>query len=177
MLDHQYRIAGIDQMVERVEQALNIGQVQARGRLVQNVEIAPTALNLAQLVRQFDALGLATGDRGRRLAQFEIAHAQALEHAKLVRDDRHSFEKTSRFFNRQRQHIGDGFAPIADLQRLFVIAHPFARLTDHFNVGHKLQRGRDQPAPLALFTAPIFGIEAKAPCRITARLAFWHAGE
>ncbi len=46
MLDHQYRIAGIDQMVERVEQALNIGQVQARGRLVQNVEIAPTALTL-----------------------------------------------------------------------------------------------------------------------------------
>src|SRR5687767_48021 len=56
MLDHEHRVAGGDQAVQAVEQAGDVGQVQAGGRLIQDIDDLPAALELAQLGGQLDAL-------------------------------------------------------------------------------------------------------------------------
>ena len=38
MLDEQHRVAGVDEPVQRLEQALDVGEVQAGGRLVEDVD-------------------------------------------------------------------------------------------------------------------------------------------
>ena len=38
VLDQQHRVPGVDQPVQRLEQALDVGQVQTRGRLVEDVD-------------------------------------------------------------------------------------------------------------------------------------------
>ena len=40
VLDHHNRVAGIAQLVQHFEQQINVGKVQASGRLVQNVQSA-----------------------------------------------------------------------------------------------------------------------------------------
>ena len=62
VLDHQHRVACVHQPVQAVQQALNIGQMQPGGRLVEDIEVAPAAFDLAQLVGQLDPLCLATRD-------------------------------------------------------------------------------------------------------------------
>jgi hypothetical protein len=67
--DDDHRLAGLDETVEQAEQLLDIGEVQAAGRLVENVD----ATLLGHVGGQLEPLPLATGQRGERLAQAEVA--------------------------------------------------------------------------------------------------------
>ena len=67
VVDDDDRLAGVDQPVEQRELPLDVGQVQAGGRLVQDVH---TAL-LAQVRRQLEPLALAGRKRRERLAEAE----------------------------------------------------------------------------------------------------------
>jgi len=40
VLDHDHRLAGVDEPVEQAEQLLDVGEVEAGGRLVQDVDAA-----------------------------------------------------------------------------------------------------------------------------------------
>jgi hypothetical protein len=44
MLDENHGVAGVDQPVERVEQLLDVGQMQPRGRFVEDVDRVLRAL-------------------------------------------------------------------------------------------------------------------------------------
>ncbi len=70
VLDHQHRVAGVDEVVQHLQQHLDVGEVQAGRRLVEQVERLAGAL-LHQLAGQLDPLGLAAGERRRRLAELE----------------------------------------------------------------------------------------------------------
>jgi len=59
MLDEQHRVAGVDETVERVEQSFDVGQMQAGGRLVEDVDGMLRALQRTQLRRDLDPLRLA----------------------------------------------------------------------------------------------------------------------
>ena len=63
VLDHHDRVAQIDQPVEHVQQLGQVVEVQAGGRLVQQVEGA-SGVGPGQLGGQFHPLGLAAGERG-----------------------------------------------------------------------------------------------------------------
>ncbi len=69
VLDHDHRLAGVDQAVEQAEQVLDVGQVQAGRRLVEDVDAAL----LGHVGRQLQPLALAAGQRGERLAEAEVA--------------------------------------------------------------------------------------------------------
>src|SRR5690606_22719151 len=69
MFDHDHRGAGDDQPVEQVEWLLHVGEVQAGGGLVEDVDAA----GLAHAGRQLEPLPLAPGERGERLAERKIA--------------------------------------------------------------------------------------------------------
>ena len=64
VLDHDHRLARVDQPVEQAEQLLDVGQVQAGGRLVEDVDAAL----LGHLGGELQPLALAAGERGERLA-------------------------------------------------------------------------------------------------------------
>ena len=74
VLDHDDGVAGVAQLVQHPQQQFDIGEVQAGGRLVKDVE-GSAGVAFAQLQRQFDALGLAAGQGGGALAQGDVAQA------------------------------------------------------------------------------------------------------
>ena len=58
MFDDQHRIAGIHETVQYLQQLVNVLEVQARGRLVENVKGLARAV-ADQLTGEFDPLSLA----------------------------------------------------------------------------------------------------------------------
>src|SRR5437588_121242 len=71
VLNHQHRVAGVREAVEYLQQLLDIVEVQAGGRLIEDVQ-RPAGAALAQLASQLDALGLAARQGRRRLTEFDI---------------------------------------------------------------------------------------------------------
>ena len=74
MLNNQYRVAGINQALQDIDQAVDIRRVQANRRLIQHIQGAPGGAP-AELFGQLDALRLATRQGGSRLADTHIAQA------------------------------------------------------------------------------------------------------
>ena len=74
--------------------------------------------DLAQLGDQLDALRLAAGERGRGLAQRQVAQADVLQQLERVRDVRHRGEELHRLVDLHLQHVADALCPAGDGQRL-----------------------------------------------------------
>ena len=83
VLDDEHRVAGVDEVVQHLEQQLDIGEVQAGRRLVEQVHRAAGRL-FHQLAGQLDALGFAAGERRRRLADLDVVEADLVQRAELV---------------------------------------------------------------------------------------------
>ena len=64
VLDDDDRLAGVDEPVQQAEQLLDVGEVQAGGRLVEHVDPAL----LSHVGGELEPLPLAAGQRGERLA-------------------------------------------------------------------------------------------------------------
>ena len=78
--------------VSAVQEHLDVGEVQARGRLVEHVERAARGL-ARQLARELHALRLAARERGRRLAQREVPEAHLAQRLEPVGDARDGVEE------------------------------------------------------------------------------------
>ena len=63
VLDDDHGVAVVAQLVEHAQQEGDVGEMQAGGRLVEDVERA-AGIALGEFQGQFDALCLATGKRG-----------------------------------------------------------------------------------------------------------------
>ena len=72
MLDDDDRIAAIRQPAQYVQEVMNVGEMQARGRLVEQIQRV-SGCRLTQLGRELDALGFAAGKSRRGLTQLHIA--------------------------------------------------------------------------------------------------------
>jgi hypothetical protein len=92
VLDDDQRAAAVDQLAEGGQQLGDIVEVQAGGGLVEDVEDAAGlrglgggvgGAHLGQVRGQLDALRLAAGERGGRLAQAQVAEADLVEHGEL----------------------------------------------------------------------------------------------
>ena len=71
---------GVHQAVEHLDQHPDVVEVEAGGRLVENVELAAVALAARSPARgDLESLGLAARERGGGLAQPEISQADLLE--------------------------------------------------------------------------------------------------
>src|SRR5215204_4546779 len=74
VLDDDDRVAEGGEALEHVEQLVHVGEVEAGRRLVEDVDGAPRGA-LRQLAGELDALRLAAGQGGRRLAELDVAEA------------------------------------------------------------------------------------------------------
>ena len=75
VLDDDDRLAGVDEPVEQAEQLLDVGEVEAGGRLVEDVDVAL----LGHIGSQLEPLPLAAGQRSERLAEAEVAEPDVRE--------------------------------------------------------------------------------------------------
>src|SRR5947207_3353579 len=82
VLDHEHRVAGVDEAVEHTAQRPDVVEVQAGRRLVEDVELAPRAgfpPRERQLAGDLQALRLAARERGRRLAEPQVTEPDLLQ--------------------------------------------------------------------------------------------------
>src|ERR687897_3364528 len=75
VLDDDDRLAGVDEPVEQAEKLLDVGEVEAGGRLVEDVDAAL----LGHVGGQLEPLQLAAGQRRERLAEAEVAKPDVSE--------------------------------------------------------------------------------------------------
>ena len=87
------------QAMQHAEQLLDVVEVQARGRLVEDVERAP-GVALGQLARQFHALRFAAGQRRRALAELDVREADVDQRFELARERGHGLEQLERILDR-----------------------------------------------------------------------------
>jgi hypothetical protein len=85
-------VAVVAQAMQHVEQLLDIREVQAGGRLVEDVQ-GLAGIALGQLARQLDPLRFAAGQRGGRLPQLDV---QAHVHQRLQLARQRNTSKNSR---------------------------------------------------------------------------------
>jgi recombinational DNA repair ATPase RecF len=109
VLDHHHRVALVDQLVQHFQELAHILEMQARGRLVEDVERAAGGA-LRQLLRQLHPLRLAARERRRLLAHLDVAEAHAHQRVHLLADRRHRLEEVLRVLDRHVEHVGDGLA-------------------------------------------------------------------
>ena len=80
VLDDHHGVARVHQAVEHLDQHPDVVEVEAGGGLVEDVELPAVALaGLGQLAGDLEPLGLAARQRGRRLAQPQVAEPHLLE--------------------------------------------------------------------------------------------------
>ena len=104
VLDHDDGVAGVAQLVQHLQQQVDVGEVQAGGRLVEDVQRA-AGVALGELERELDALRLAARERGRALAELDVAEADVEQRLQLARDGRHRVEEAVRVLDRQVEHL------------------------------------------------------------------------
>src|SRR5882762_2752213 len=81
VLDDEHGVAGVDEPVEYTAQRSDVVEVQSRRRLVQDVKLAPATFPARerQLAGDLQALCLATRQRGRGLAEPQVAEPDLLQ--------------------------------------------------------------------------------------------------
>ena len=170
VLDHHDRVARVHQAVQAVQQPLNVGQVQAGGRLVQDIEVVAAALDLAQLVRQLDPLRLAAGERGRGLAELSGSPGPAASARPACADEGHGLEEAAALLDGHVQHLArcscrSSVSPASPALYRRALADP----AGHLHVRHEVQVVVTSPCAAALLAASALDVEAEAPGRVAAR--------
>ena len=151
-------------------------EVQARGRLVQDVERAAGGA-ARQFLAELHALGLAARQGGGLLADGDVAQPHALEGFELLGDGGYRLEQFGAGLHRHVQHVAD--RPVAEfhVQRFAVVALALADIALDVNVRQEMHLDLDDAVALAGFAAPALDVEAEAAGGIAARLGLGQFGK
>ena len=139
VLDHDHRVAGVDEPLQRADQHRDVGRVQAGGRLVEQVEPVLAAAGLGQRLGELQPLRLAARERRRRLRQREVAEAEVEQRLERGGDAAVIAEEPRHLGGGQVERVGDREAAAADLQHLGTEAPAVAGAAAHEGVRQELQ--------------------------------------
>ena len=170
VLDHDDRVALVDEAIEHFEQLGQVVEVQAGGRLVEQVQRL-AGVRPSKLGRQFHALRFAAGERRRALAEREVIEpdvAQRLQDAADLRDVArtapppapHDMSSTSAMFlpwNRT-----------SSTSRVVALAAARFALDPH--IGQEVHLDANLAVAFARLAAPARHVEAEPPGRVAAQL-------
>src|SRR5690606_1473038 len=176
VLDHDHGVAAVDQPVEHAEQPPDVLEVQAGGRLVQDVDGAAGGAAL-QLGGELDALRLAAGERGRGLAEPDVAQPDVVERGQVALARRDRVEELQGLLDRHVEDLGDRLALVVDLQGLAVVAGAVADLAGHVDVRQEVHLDLDGAVAGARLAAPALDVEAEAARLVAADLRLRRGGE
>ena len=150
--------------------------MQARGRLVQHVDGAARGL-AGKLRGQFDALRLAAGERGRGLAELDVAKADILQSLQFGGDARQRREELQRLVHGHFQNFVDVLALVAHLQRFAVVALAAADLAGHVDVGEEVHLDLADAVAGTGLAAAALDVEAEAVGLVAAGAGVVGGGE
>src|SRR5690606_31001244 len=119
---------------------------------------------------ELHALRLAAGQRGRLLADMDIAEADALQRGEDVADTRHRLEEIGGLVDRHVENVGDGFLLEGDFQRLAVVALALAGVAGDIDVGQEVHLDLDDAVALTGLAAAALDVEREAAGLVAARL-------
>ena len=162
VLDDDDRLAGVDEPVEQAEQLLDVGEVEAGGRLVEDVDAAL----LGHLGGHLEPLQLAAGQRRQRLAEAEVAQPDVGEPLEdLVRGRRGRLavrEELLGLVDGHREHLADVAAAELEIEHRRLEALALAHLAGGGDPGHHRQVGVDDAGAVAVRAGAI-GVGAEQP--------------
>ena len=162
-------LPAVDEAVQHLEQHLDVGEVQAGGRFVQQVE-RPAGALLDQLAGELDALGLAAGEGGRRLAELHVIQPHVVQRLQLLGDRRDVLEVRQGLLNVHFEHFGDRLALVADLEGLAVEAMALADRAGDPDVGEEVHFELVGAVAFAGLAAAAGDVEAEAAGLVAAGL-------
>ena len=116
-------------------------------------------------------------ERGRLLADVDVAEADARQRLQLVADRRHGLEELRALLHRHVEHVGDRLVLELHLQRLAVVALALAFLAGDVDVGQEVHLDLDDAVALAGLAAPALDVEGEAARLVAARLGLGQARE
>ena len=154
----------------------DVVEVQARGRLVEDVEGA-AGLAPGQLAGQLHALRLPAGERGRALPQAEVAQAHVHEGAQEAVQAGVRHQHGLRLRHREVQDVGHCAALVQDLEGLAVVAASPAGLAAHVHVGEEVHADGPHAVALAGLAAPALHVEGEAAGLVAAGPGLGHQAE
>ena len=126
---------------------------------------------------QLHALGFATGERRRRLAEADVAEADFIEYGELVQDLGLAHEEAQSLFHREVQDLVDALALVLDLQHAGLVARAAAFLAGQLHVGEELHLDGDGAVAFADVAASAGNIEGEVSGGVAAALGFGLRGE
>src|SRR3954471_22312484 len=171
VLDDDHRVARVDQRVQHLQQLPDVLEMQAGGRLVQDVDGLARGAP-AQFLGELDPLRLPARQRGRLLADMDVAQAHLLQGHQLVVDRRHRLEEIDRLVDGHVEHVGDRPRPVGHFQRLAVEALAAADVAGDEHVRQEMHLDLDQAVALAGLAAAALDVEAEPARPVAARLGF-----
>src|SRR5690606_13232898 len=143
-------------------------------RFVEDVE-GPPRRPPRQLLGQLDPLRLAARQGRRRLADLDVAEADALQRQHLVADRRHGVEEARRLLDRHVQNVRYALALEDDFQRLAVVALALADVAGDVDVGQEVHLDLDDAVALARLAAAALDVEAEPAGAVAAGLGLRQA--
>ena len=190
VFDHQQRMTGIDQLAESAEQARDVVEMQAGGWLIKQKQRATGRLRLGgllalarlrgkfrQMPGQLEALRLAAGQRGHRLAEAHIVEADIDDGLQRGGDGLVTVEESQRLGHRHLQHIGYVAAVDLQLQHFGSVALAVAVRAAQIHVGEELHLHMLEARAGAGRAAALAGVEAEGAGRVAALLGGGQGGE
>jgi hypothetical protein len=109
VLDHDDRVAGRDEPIERGDELLDVREVQTRRRLVEQEELraAAAAAGVGELAGELQPLRLAARQRRHRLTQAQVVEPDVDERSKTRADVLVVCEVGHGLGHRHVEHVGD----------------------------------------------------------------------
>ncbi len=161
VLDHHHRVALRDQPVEDREELGHVGEVQAGGGLVEDVEGAAGGA-LGELARQLHPLRLAARQGGGALAELDVAQPHVHQGLEAAAQGGHRGEKVEPLLHGHRQDLADVLAFVANLQGLAVVAQPLALVAGDEDVGEEVHLDAGDPVAAARLAPAALDVEREA---------------
>ena len=168
VLDHDERVAALDEPREAAEQPLDVGEVQPGGRLVEDEERVRLALP-PEMRGELHALGLAARERRQRLAEPQVVEPDVDQGAEAPGDVGDVGEDLDGLGDGEVEDLAD-VAPVrAHLQHLGPEARSAALRAGDVDVGEELHLDLLEALAGARLAAPAGDVEGERRRRVAAQ--------
>ena len=137
VLDHEQRVAAVDEAREARQQPLDVREMQPRRGLVEHEERVRAGL-APEVGGELQALRLAAGERRERLPEAQVVEADVGERLQAGADLGLALEQGDGLGDREVEDLADRASLPAHLEHLGLEARPVALGAGHVDVGEEL---------------------------------------
>ena len=145
--------------------------MKSRRRLVKDIKRL-ARVPFGKFGSQFDTLALPTGERGGTLSELDISQPDILQGFYLRQNLRYVLEELHRHVDRHVQHIGNGLAFEAHLERLTVVTFSMTYFARYHHVGQEIHLDGLVAIAATGLTASTFHVEGEPAGLVATYLGF-----